>query len=236
MQLKQAGGLSVATLDTDVVALGDTVTAVGNAGGTSTLTAAKGSVTGLSKSITTQAEASAKSESLTGLIETDAGIVAGDSGGPLLDTQGEVTGIDTAASSGGQADGYAIPISSALKIVSQIQSGNETSEVRIGPAAFLGVQIGSTVQSSASSYGDQTSADVSGAPVAGTVDGGAAAEAGLEAGDVITEVGSTTISSADGLTTALAGREPGDRVKIAWTNTDGQTTSATVTLGSSPIN
>ncbi len=241
LQLTQASGLAVATLDDDPVTVGAKVTAVGNAGGTGTLTAATGTITGLSKSITTQAEASAESENLTGLLETDAGIVAGDSGGPLLDSEGEVTGIDTAASSGGQADGYAIPIASALTIVQQIQSGEETAQVRIGPAAFLGVQVADSTQTGGSRYGNgygagASGASTSGATVAGVVDGGAAAQAGLSEGDVITKVGSARISTADELTTALAANEPGDQVRITWTTTDGQTESATVTLGSSPIN
>src|SRR5215210_4858708 len=132
LQLEDASGLPTATLDDDSVALGDAVTAVGNAGGTGTLTAADGRVTDLSSSITTASEGSVASESLRGLIETDADVVAGDSGGPLLDAEGEVVGIDTAASSGTSSstiDGYAIPIGDALSVVRQIRSGTETATV-----------------------------------------------------------------------------------------------------------
>lgn len=237
LQLKQARGLRTASIDYDAVAVGTMVTAVGNAGGTSTLTAAKGTVTGLSKSISTQAEASAKSENLTGLIETNANIVAGDSGGPLLDSQGDVTGIDTAASSGGRIDGYAIPITKALAIVAQIQKGHETSTVRIGSKAFLGIELSTSSQSAGQAYqGQRQQSSASGATVAGVVSGDAAAQAGLTAGDVITKVGPTTIATADGLTVALAKKEPGDEVKITWTTTGGQTKTATITLGASPIN
>ena len=83
------------------------------------------------------------------MVETTADVVAGDSGGPLFDAEGEVVGIDTAASTGSEIDGYAIPIARALGIVEQIRSGAETSAVRIGPAAFLGVEL----SSGASDYG-----------------------------------------------------------------------------------
>ena len=77
------------------------------------------------------------------MVETTADVVSGDSGGPLFDAEGEVVGIDTAASTGAEIDGYAIPIARALGIVEQIRSGAETSAVRIGPAAFLGVELSS---------------------------------------------------------------------------------------------
>src|SRR4051812_9481268 len=180
VQLKDASGLTVATIDDDTVQVGDHVTAVGNAGGTGSLSAADGEVTALSASITTQSEGSVPGEKLTKLIETSADVVPGDSGGPLIDDQGEVVGIDTAASSGQEVDGYAVPIATALGVVTQIRSGDETAEVRIGPAAFLGVEIAaSTADDSAYGYGygDQygSTASGSGATIAGVVDGDAAA-------------------------------------------------------------
>ena len=100
LQLEDASGLDPIALDRDPVAVGDQVTAVGNAGGTGSLTAAEGNVTALNATVTTAAEGTVAAETLTGMIETDADVVAGDSGGPLFDAQGEVTGINTAGSSG----------------------------------------------------------------------------------------------------------------------------------------
>lgn len=236
LQLEDASGLTAARIDDDTLVLGDDVTAVGNAGGTGTLTAADGDVTDLSASITTASEGTVEGERLTELIETDADVVAGDSGGPLLDAEGEVVGVDTAASSGQDVDGYAVPIQTALAVVTQIRSGDETSAVRIGAAAFLGVRVAtSAATDSGSAYGDGPVGGA-GATIAGVVEGDAADDAGLAAGDTITRVGSTSITDAAGLTEALAPMEPGDRVTVTWTTGDGEQQSATVTLDASPVN
>ncbi len=233
LQLKGASGLTAAAIDDDTLRLGDDVTAVGNAGGTGTLSAADGDLTALSTSITTTAEDGVAGETLKGVIETDADVVPGDSGGPLVDEEGEVVGIDTAASSGSEINGYAIAIDDALSIVATIRSGTETSAVRIGPAAFLGIELGDTSAVGGAAWDTGSG---SGATVAGVVDGDAAADAGLVAGDTITKLGSTNITDTDDLTSALARLDPGDHVTISWTTSDGQRDSAAVTLGASPLN
>lgn len=123
LKLVGASGLTTVKVNTSGdLAVGDDVTGIGNAGGGGVLVAASGSVTALNEQITTQADQSSASESLTGLIETDAPIEAGDSGGPLMDADGEVVGMDTAASTGGMVRGYAIPISTAIKVAKEIAS------------------------------------------------------------------------------------------------------------------
>lgn len=242
LQLSGASGLATATLDNDGVSVGDNVTAVGNAGGTGTLVAADGSVTGTGKSITTQSEGVVASESLTGLIETNADIQAGDSGGPLYDSQGEVVGIDTAASaSPNVSDGYAIPIETALGIAHRIESGQASSTVTIGLPAFLGVEVASDASSSGYSglggaslgYNNGQSA-TQGAVVGGVIEGTPAASAGLTAGDTITAVDGTAIASSSDLTSALAQYKPGDSVTITWVDSAGASHSASVTLTSGP--
>ncbi len=125
--LQTSGASDLKTLslgDSNSVNMGDSVHAVGNAGGTGRLITASGSVTGTNKAITVNDDQGG-SESLSGLIETNAGIKPGDSGGPLLDSSSHAIGMDTAASvsSDGQTttDGYAIPIDRALSIVEQIE-------------------------------------------------------------------------------------------------------------------
>ena len=233
LQLKNASGLTTAKVgdssDVADVSTGDTVTGVGNAGGTGTLTAASGKVTAVGKTITATDESGANSETLKNLIETDAAIISGDSGGPLYDSNGTIIGIDTAASSSSStsvngasvaSQAYAIPITNALTIAKQIESGVETSSVHIGLPAFLGVGLSDTT--------------TSGATVGSVVSGGPAAKAGISAGDTITAVGGTSITSASALSSAMAKHSPGDRVTVSWADTAGQSHTATVTLTTGP--
>jgi S1-C subfamily serine protease len=218
LQLAGAAGLDTVQTDEDAVAVGDAVTAVGNAGGAAGTSAAAGTVTALDQSITATDESGQDAEQLTGLIEIAADVEAGDSGGPLYDAQGEVTGMDTAASStGGQA--YAIPIATALSIVGQIEDGVDDGTVHQGSPAFLGVSLQD---------------GPGGATVAGVVPGGPAEEAGLAAGDTVTAIGGIAVTSAGDVSTALADLEPGDRVTVTWTGTTGAAQSATVTLATGP--
>nr|WP_281371451.1 trypsin-like peptidase domain-containing protein [Petropleomorpha daqingensis] len=223
LQLSNASGLQVADFSDATAAVGEAVTAVGNAGGSGgTPSAVSGTVTALDQSITATDETGGNPEQLTGLIETDADVQAGDSGGPLYDTaSGEIIGMDTAASTGGQVDGYAIPISSALSIAGQIVDGVDNSTIHQGYPGFLGVSVTSA-------------AGTDGAAIAGVVSGGPAESAGILAGDVITAVGRTAIASADDLTGLLAGYDPGDSVPVTWTDGAGASHTAQVTLATGP--
>ncbi|PPG02227.1 MULTISPECIES: S1C family serine protease [unclassified Rathayibacter] len=233
LQLEDASGLTPASLDTDGVTLGDAVTAVGNAGGTGDLVAATGTVTGLDQQITTRSESGISAETLTGLIQTDADIVSGDSGGPLVDSAGRVVGMDTAASSGtADITGFAIPISKALDIVATIEAGADTATVEIGYPAFLGVSLSS---GTASPTSRALATTASGAVIGGVVEGGPAAQAGLEAGDVVTAVDGVAVASADQLSASLAQREPGESVTISWTDSAGAARSAQVVLVEGPV-
>ena len=221
LQLDGASGLTTVNLDNDGdPAVSDAVTAVGNAEGQGYLSASTGDVVALDQSITTQSEGSALGENLSGLIETNAYVVGGYSGGALLDDQGEVVGITTAASSGSVAESYAIPIDDALSVVQAIESGDEGNGVQIGASGYLGIGIANT----------------SSMQIASVESGSAAAAAGIAAGDTLTSLGDTTITSYDVLRSTLAAYQPGDQVSIGWTDGSGQTHTATVTLGESPVN
>jgi S1-C subfamily serine protease len=255
LQLHNASGLQTATLGkSSNVSVGQDVVGVGNAGGTGgTPSAAGGTVTALNQTITASDEGDGTSEQLSGLIETNANIQPGDSGGALVNSNGQVIGVDTAASAGfsfqsngqsGGNQGFAIPINTALSIAHQIESGNGSSTVHIGPTAFLGVEISPNGASNSGGngggfggFGDNsgnTGSSASGAAVAGVVTNGPAQEAGLAQGDVITALGAKTISSANDLTSAMLTHHPGDKVSISWTDTSGQTHTATVQLSSGP--
>lgn len=237
LKLSGASGLTTATIDDDTPASGDRLSAVGNAGGQDTLTAADGTVTSLNETITTESETGGSGETLSHLIETDADVVPGDSGGPLLDREGEVIGIDTAASSGSEVDGYAIGIERALDVVEQIRSGEETGTVDIGGGAYLGVQVTSTTSSAADRHPGQDTAwedPTSGALVVGVLAGTPAARAGLAAGDTVTAIGKTAVTSADDVSGAIQCYDAGQSVAITWVDDQGGTHSDTVTLAASP--
>ena len=164
IQLQNASGLTTASLgDSSSVQTGDSVTALGNAGGKGgTPSVATGTVTALNQGITASDEGSGvNSEQLTGLIETNADIQPGDSGGALVNSYGQVVGMNTAASSGTQVQSesgqsavqaYAIPIDHAESIAKQIEAGQGSSTVHIGATAFLGIE--SDGSSSGSSSGN----------------------------------------------------------------------------------
>ncbi|MCU1659337.1 MAG: hypothetical protein JWO57_3993 [Pseudonocardiales bacterium] len=225
IQLANASGLATANVgNATSVKVGDAVVGVGNAGGTGgTPSAASGTVTALNQSITASDASGQNAERLTGLIETNAPIVAGDSGGPLYDTSGKIIGIDTAASTSAVSTasvGYAIPINNAVTIAQQIENGQASSTVHLGYPGFLGVSV--------------ASANVAGAGISSVVTGGPAAQAGIVAGDVVTAVNGTQVTTATGLHNALSTFKPGQQVTITWTDVNGQSHHATVTLAKGP--
>ena len=154
-------------------------------------------------------------------IEISADVVAGDSGGALLDGDGDVIGMNTAASTG-SADtvAYAIPIDRALAIAAQIEKGDDSGTVTLGYPAFLGVGLSK----------DQTN----GASLEYVYDGTPAAKAGIVAGDTVTAVDGKQVADGTALSTALKAHAPGDRVKITWTDASGKSHTAKVTLAEGP--
>ncbi len=234
LQLEHASGLQTAKLgDSATVAVGDAVVGVGNAGGDAGTLASSGTVTALDQSITATDESGADAEQLSGLIETNAPIEPGDSGGPLYAANGTIVGIDTAGQtssrSGTAVAAYAIPIDHALDIAARIVAGESSTTIHQGRPAFLGVtQSGSRTSRSSSS------GSTSGVTITGVISGTAAAKAGLAAGDTITSLGGTTVTSSSGLTAAITSHHAGDSVKVTWVDTSGSSHSATVTLGEGP--
>jgi S1-C subfamily serine protease len=240
LQLSGASGLTTATLASSTVTAGQQVVAIGNAGGTGgTPSAVGGTVSALNQSITASDESSGSSEQLTGLIEVNAAIQAGDSGGPLLTTSGQVIGVDTAASAGFRyqangGDGFAIPIGTATTIADQIRAGRSSSTIHIGETAYLGIEAASSNSQGSGGQNSGTQGD-GGAAILGVIQGSPAESAGLSRGDVITSVGGTTVDDATALTTLLDRHHPGDSVKVGWTDLSGQSHTSTVKLTSGPV-
>ena len=132
LQLQNASGLkTVTTGNSSNLSVGQPVVAIGNAGGTGgTPTAVGGTITALNQTITA-GDAGTLSETLNGLIETNADIQPGDSGGALVNTSGKVVGMNTAAAQTNGTStnqGYAIGINQALSLANQIKSGRASCD------------------------------------------------------------------------------------------------------------
>jgi S1-C subfamily serine protease len=220
-----AHGMQTAAIGSSAgVKAGDRVTAVGNAGGTGTLTVSTGALVRLHQTITVSDDDGSSSQ-LGDLIETNAELQPGDSGGPLLDSSGRVIGVDAAGSSGSRfqqsaGDGYAIPINTATAIVHKIEKGQKSSSVHIGPTAFLGVSLADD--------------DGQGATVEGVVENGPAQQAGLVAGDVITSFAGKQVTSTTGLRQLILQAKPGTGYRITWIDQYGSSGSATIRPLSGP--
>lgn len=231
LQIQGASGLpTVALAQSSTLNVGQRIVAIGNAlgrGGSPTVT--EGVISALGQDITVGND-NGGSERLTNLIETDASISPGDSGGALVNESGQVVGMITAASrtqSFEQASqrGFAIPVNDAVVVVNQIRSGQETSKVIIGPAGFIGVEVRNPAPSDSVR---------SGALVLGVIPGTPAAKAGITAGSVITEVDGTKIDSADALAPVVHAHDPGERIKVSWLDRNGNSHSQTITLIAGP--
>lgn len=230
LRLEGASGLSTITPDPDQVRIGQQLTAVGNASGGGELIAAPGRVTGLEQQVSVSDDTGG-TETLTGVIRTDAGAVPGDSGGPMFDAQGEVLGMTTAGSAAvtrgprgvqqsATTTSYAVPIQDALAVVTQIRTGRSSGTVQVGAKAYLGISV----------------AETSGLQVASVETGGPAATSGLRVGGRITSLQGTAVTTHADLSAVLAGLAPGAKVPLTWVDATGSSHRATVTLGSSPVN
>ena len=259
IKLSGASGLQTITTSPQPAAVGQAIVGVGNAGGTGgTPSTAGGSITALEQSITASDNGGGNAENLSGLIEVNAGIQPGDSGGALVNTQGQVLGMDTAASADSTyqvsaTQAYAIPIDTALSVAKKIESGQASSTIHIGPTGFLGVGVGSSSGSSGSGLGggfgggfgggnsgnsgnggSTGSGASSGAVVSQVLSGSAAGQAGVVVGDTITSLNGTPVNTPSDLTNLMEPQHPGNTVQLQWTDQSGQTHSASVKLGSGP--
>ncbi|MFI0348994.1 S1C family serine protease [Actinomadura sp. 9N407] len=240
IRLRGAARLKPAAFgDSTRVQLGDPVTAVGNEGGKGgDPKVVTGKVTALDQQVTATDQSDGSSERLAAMIETDAPIRPGDSGGPLLNTSGQVIGMNTAASAGytmkmeGTHRGYAIPSNRALSVARQIQQGRASDTVHIGPTAMLGVQVRSV---GPRTPGRRTPPPAtSGALIAGILPGTAAESAGLRKGTVIIALNDQHVDSPGTLTNILLRYHPGDTVRIGWVDLDGRRFTTPIHLTEGP--
>jgi len=214
------GNSSTVTVSQAVVALGNAL------GRNSAPAVSTGNITALNQTITASDQTGQDVETVSGLIQIDAQIQPGDSGGPLVTTSGTVIGMDTAAQSSERSQqqtssiAYAIPINKAMQVVRQIQSGQGTALVHIGNTrALLGVE---------------TVDGPGGASVHLTQPGSPAAAAGITANSTITALNGQSVGTSLALRNAIVAHNPGASVSVTWTDPQGASHTATVTLGSGP--
>jgi S1-C subfamily serine protease len=215
------GGLPAANIgNSDTVTVGAPIVSMGNAGGAGGApSAVDGRVAALNQSESASDALTGSNETLVGLIQVDAAIRPGDSGGPTVNAANQVIGLNTAASENfhlGRGQGFAIPINEAMAIAGQIRSGASSPTVHIGPTAFLGVGV-------------NDAAGGAGAVVRQVIPTGPAAGAGINPGDVITSVNGQPVNSATALTNILDQHHPGDGVSVGLGDR-----SSNVTLADGP--
>ena len=217
--------------DSSSLQVGETVVALGNAlgrGGAPNVTS--GQITALDQTITASSGGSS-SETLNGMIQSDAVIYEGDSGGALVNTSGQVVGMITAGQAQGFRSsasdvGFAIAANTAVGVVNRIRAHEEAADLTYGQVGFLGVSVQTLDAFSAQQLGLSVS---SGALVTSVQPGSGAEAAGIARNSVITKVGGASVTSSDTLGTAIRSHRPGDGVSVTWVNQGGSHT-ATVTL------
>lgn len=206
----EATGLPVVELgDSDSVQLGQSVIAIGNALGEYKNTVSVGVVSGLARTVT--AEGAGYTETIQGVLQTDAAINLGNSGGPLLNLRGEVIGINTAIVSGAQNIGFAIPINRAKRDIRSVKASGEI----ILP--YLGVRYVVVTQEMAAE--EKLSRDY-GALVRGNEDGPAvmpdspAAAGDIKSGDIILEINGKKIDRNNTLADIISNLDVGQKVSV----------------------
>lgn len=225
LKISGVSNLTAAKLgDSGTAGVGDKVVAIGNALGQYQTTVTSGIISAIGRPLTASDESGASSEQLENLLQTDAAINPGNSGGPLVNINGEVIGINTAVASEAQGIGFAIPINDAKGL---IKSVTDTGQLQ---RAYLGIRYVSITPEVVSQLklqvkngayiNDSDNAVVSGSP---------AAEAGLQAKDIITKINDTGVDAQHPLSSQLSQFVPGNTITITFIrNGKEQTTKATL--------
>ena len=205
----EADNLQAAELgDSDEIAIGQYAGAIGNPMSMEfSRSFTQGVISGLNRTITVTD--GTKQTTMENLIQTDATINSGNSGGPLLNAKGQVIGINSAKMTSAEGLGFAIPINTAMPIVEEIQSKGEFTK------AYIGIS-GLDLSTFLGSYPNQDFGVKSGVLVAEVTPGMGAEEAGLKTYDVITEINGTTITGMNSLNAQLVKYRPGDTIEVTY--------------------
>lgn len=227
LKIKDVSGLAKATLgDSKTLNVGQQVMAIGNALGQYQNTVTVGVVSGLGRSVTASDENGYNVETLTDMIQTDAAINSGNSGGPLVNAAGEVIGINTATSASAENMGFAIPISSVKGMLAQLEETGKAER------AYLGVYSAEITPEVAKAYNLPVSSGAylySSSAYSAIAKDSPAAKAGLKDKDIIKAVNGIEVGKAGTLSDLIGEYKPGDTVQLTVIR-EGNETAINVTL------
>jgi S1-C subfamily serine protease len=207
-----AGFKAVTLGDSSGIQIGQTAIAIGNALGQFSNTVSVGVVSGLGRTISASDQSANVSETLEGIIQTDAAVNAGNSGGPLLNLKGEVIGIDTAMAQGAQSIGFALPINLAKKDITQVIATNKIVYPFLGVRYLLVDDAVKQKYKLSVDYGALVLKGSSG-EAAVTV-GSAAAKAGIKENDVILEINGEKINANNSMAMIIQKYNVGDKITL----------------------
>ena len=212
LKIDNVSDLPAVTLgDSKTINVGQQVITIGNALGQYQTSVASGIISGTGRSIIATDSSYTMSETLSDMIQTDAAINAGNSGGPLVNAAGEVIGINTANSSDANDIGFAIPISSVKGMISHLISTGKVER------AYIGIRNITITPDIAASYDLPVTAGAyvySASKYSAIVSGSPAAKAGIAEKDIITAVNGTKIGAKGSLSSLLGEYKPGDTVQL----------------------
>lgn len=218
--------------DSGKMAVGDPVVAIGNALGQFQNSVTSGIISGYGRSIQATDSTGTTSENLDDLFQTDAAINEGNSGGPLVDLNGQVIGINTAIASGSQNIGFAIPINDVIGLIKSVETTGKLQQPYLG-VLFIPVTSDVAQQYNLSTTSGAWVPTASVAGQASVIAGSPAASAGVQPGDIITSINGQTINQNTSLTSIIDQEAPGDQVTLTI-NRSGKTITIKVTLGTAP--
>lgn len=218
--------------DSSKVAVGDAVVAIGNALGQFQNTVTSGIISGYGRSVQAGDASGTTNENLDDLFQTDAAINEGNSGGPLVNMNGQVIGINTALASGSQNVGFAIPINDVAGLIKQVEATGKFQR------PYLGVRYVPLTADVAKQYSLSVT---NGAFIVPSTDpaspsiiaGSPADKAGLQEKDIITQVNGTSIDQNHSLTSLLDQHSVGDKLDLTILRAS-KTIHLTITLDAAP--
>ena len=227
LKIDGVSDLAAATLgDSKTITVGQQVIAIGNALGEYQNTVTAGIISGTGRSVTASDGNGYNVETLTDMIQTDAAINSGNSGGPLVNATGEVIGINTATSASAENMGFAIPISSVKGMLSQLIETGKASR------AYLGVYSAEITPELAKAYNLPVSVGTylySSSSYSAIVKDSPASKADLKDKDIVTAVNGVKVGAAGSLSNLIGEYKPGDTVQLTVIR-EGNEVAVNVTL------